>query len=79
MLLNNGGGLAAPDANDLLSGLCDEQIAVLTAQEKDDWEMLRTFALDTARSKDAKRAQTCLLLAEALAKIHAGLRVALNV
>lgn len=78
MLLNNG-GLAAPNANDLLAGLCDEQTAVLTVQEKADWETLRTFTLDAARSKDAKHAQTCLLLAEALTKIHAGLREALNV
>ena len=78
MLLDNG-GLVVPDVNDLLAGLCDERSAVLAIQEKADWEMLRTLALDAARSGDAKGAQTCLVASEALAKIHAGLREALNV
>jgi hypothetical protein len=77
-MLNNG-SLVGSDPNDLLAPSCNQHVGALVAQEQADWEVLRMLALDAARSKDAEAAQTCLLASEALAKIHAGLREALNV
>jgi len=55
-----------------------ERNAALLARQRDDWEIVRTLALNAARASDVDGARSARDAAEALAFAYSGLRSALG-